>query len=179
MTGLRRTIEARCALPSCHRPLGSVAYVRDGRPYCDLACAEWRGADRRREWRLPLQLETSSEGEGTMKSVESKEARDQAGRWLDEGQRLLNVLVTVLGDYDHLNDRVEAVERENERLRGLVYENEQLRHRLEAAERERDRLLDEMARHLAEIERGQREREEIADRLSLFVNDVMLRLRPQ
>lgn len=114
-----------------------------------------------------------------MKSVESKEARDQAGRWLDEGQRLLNVLVTVLGDYDHLNDRVEAVERENERLRGLVYENEQLRHRLEAAERERDRLLDEMARHLAEIERGQREREEIADRLSLFVNDVMLRLRPQ
>jgi len=114
-----------------------------------------------------------------MTSVESKEARDQAGRWLDEGQRLLNVLLTVVSDYDRLNDRVDAVEQENERLRGLVYENEQLRHRLEAAERERDRLLDEMARRMDELERGQREREEISDRLSQFVNDVMLRLRPQ
>ena len=61
----------------------------------------------------------------------------------------------------------------------MVYENEQLRDRLEAAERERDRLLDEMARRMDEFERGQREREEIADRLSQFVNDVMLRLRPQ
>jgi chromosome segregation ATPase len=156
-----------------------VAYIRAGRLYCDLACAEWQGADRRQEGRLEPPSATAPEGEATMTSVESKEARDQAGRWLDDGQRLLNVLLTVVNDYDRLNDRVEAAEHENERLRGLIYENEQLRHRLEAAERERDRLLDEMARRMAELERGQREREEIADRLSQFVNDVMLRLRSQ
>jgi hypothetical protein len=156
-----------------------VAYIRAGKLYCDLACAEWRGADRRRQWRPEPSSVTAAEGEATMSSVESKEARDQAGRWLDDGQRLLNVLLTVVNDYDRLNDRVEAAEHENERLRGSIYENEQLRHRLEAAEHERDRLLDEMARRMAELERGQREREEIADRLSQFVNDVMLRLRSQ
>ncbi len=114
-----------------------------------------------------------------MISVESKDERSQASRWLEDGQRLLGVLLGVLADYDRLREHVEATERDNERLRGLVYENEQLRNRLDASERESDRLRAELSIAQLEVERGYREREDVADRLTQVMNDLLLRLRPQ
>jgi predicted RNase H-like nuclease (RuvC/YqgF family) len=154
-------------------------YVRDGRGYCSRACAEWFGSDRRRVELPPPVATTGPEGVEPMITVESKDERSQASRWLEDGQRLLGVLLSVLTDYDRLREQAEATERDNERLRGLVYENEQLRNRLEASERECDRLRAELSIAQLEVERGYREREDVADRLTQVTNDLLVRLRPQ
>ena len=73
----------------------------------------------------------------------------------------------------------EASERENERLRGLNYENEQLRNRLETSERLSDQLREEVHRLRTETEHDRKEREEIADLMTTFMNEVLGRLRPQ
>ena len=114
-----------------------------------------------------------------MISLESKEVREQAGHWLEDGQRQLSVLLGLLNDYDRLLELAEASERENERLRGLNYENEQLRNRLETSERQSDQLREEVHRRRTETEQDRKEREEIADLMTTFMNEVLGRLRPQ
>lgn len=114
-----------------------------------------------------------------MIGLESKEVREQAGHWLEDGQRHLGVLLGLLNDYDRLLELAEASERENERLRSLSYEIEQVRNRLETSERQCDQLREEMRRLRAETERHQKERVEIADSLTAFMNEVLSRLRPQ
>jgi hypothetical protein len=47
--GPRRGRAERCALGSCRRQLGSVMYIRVGRLYCDVACADWPAETRRDE----------------------------------------------------------------------------------------------------------------------------------
>jgi len=112
-----------------------------------------------------------------MITVESKETREQAGRWIEEGPRWLSVLGAVLNSYDRLQDRTETAERENERLRGLGYEIEQVRNRLDASERECERLREEVSRLLAEAERSHREREELVEGLTRVLNEALVRLR--
>jgi septal ring factor EnvC (AmiA/AmiB activator) len=112
-------------------------------------------------------------------SLESKEAREQVSHWLEDGQRQLSVLLGLLNDYDRLLELAEASERENERLRGLNYEIEQVRNRLETSERQSDQLREEVHRLRTETERHRKEREEVADSITTFMNEVLGRLRPQ
>ena len=114
-----------------------------------------------------------------MIGLESKEVREQATHWIEDGQRQLGVLLGLLNDYDRLLELAEASERENERLRGMSYENEQLRNRLETSERQCQQLREEVLRFRNETEREQKERMEIADSLTTFMNEVLSRLRPQ
>ena len=67
---------------------------------------------------------------------------------------------------------------EQDRLRGLTYENEQLHNRLEIAERQCERLREELARLRADNERHLKERVEVAEQLSDMMNQLLLRLRP-
>ncbi|MEK7878573.1 MAG: hypothetical protein AAB285_01825, partial [candidate division NC10 bacterium] len=97
-----------------------------------------------------------------MINVESKEEREQASRWIDEAQSKLAILRAVLTGYERLQKAAEAATEENERLRRLVYENEQLRNRVETAERDFERLREEVGQLRAEAERSRKEREEIA-----------------
>jgi len=112
-------------------------------------------------------------------TLESKEVREQLNRWIEDGQHQLAVVLRVMQDYDRFRESLESSERENERLRGLVYENEKLHNRLETAERECELLREEGNRLRGETERNTKEREEIADWLSGTINEVLLRLRPQ
>ena len=169
----------RCALPTCRRPLLSVLYVREGQGYCSDACAEWRGPDRRRTWRSVIDDGIPLEGNSTMSIDEGSDVRHRARQWLDDGEQFRTVLLTVLDDYDRLNDRLAATERENAKLQAVVLDNEDLRRRLELAERESERLREKVGQGLTELERGAREREEIADQLSQIVNDTLARLRSQ
>jgi chromosome segregation ATPase len=114
-----------------------------------------------------------------MAGVESKDARDAARRWVEDGPGQLSVLAGLLHDHDRLRERVETAERERERLRTLTYENEQLHNRVETAERQADRLREEVGRLRTEVEHHQRERAEGAEQLSEVMNQVLLRLRPQ
>jgi len=114
-----------------------------------------------------------------MIGVESKEAREEVRRWVEDGPSQLSVVAGLLHEFDRLRERVETAERERERLRGLTYENEQLHNRVETAERQCERLREEVARLRAEVEQHQRDRTEVAEQLSDVMNQVMLRLRPQ
>lgn len=113
-----------------------------------------------------------------MISVESRETREQTVRWIEDGQRQLTALLALINENDRLRERLEASESENERLRGLAYEIEQLRSRLETSEHQGEQLRIELGKAHAELERHQREREEVAERLTQFMNDVLARLRP-
>jgi len=117
--------------------------------------------------------------EERMISLESKEVREQASHWIEDGQRQLGVLLGLLNDYDRLLELAEASERENERLRGLSYEIEQVRNRLETSERQCDQLREEVHRLRTDTERHQKERVEIADSMTMFMNEVLGRLRPE
>jgi len=81
-------------------------------------------------------------------------------------------------EHDRLRERVESSERENERLRGVTYENEQLRNRLETSERQAEQLRQSMGELRADNDRHQKEREEAAERLNHLVNEIAQRLRP-
>ena len=111
---------------------------------------------------------------------EAKEVREQAVRWLEEGQtQQLGVMLRILQDYDRFREAAESAEKENEQLRGLVYENEKLLHRAETSERECEQLRDEVGQLRAANERHRRDREEVADALTRVLNDALLRLRSQ
>ena len=117
-----------------------------------------------------------------MISVESKEEREQASRWIDEAQSKLAILRAVLNDYARLQRVADSATEENERLRRLAYENEQLRNRVETAERDHERLREEVGQLRAEAERSrkerEKEREEVAERLTQLMNEVLSHLRP-
>lgn len=105
------------------------------------------------------------------------DARDQAGRWLEEAPERLSFLLGLLRDVDRLRERAERAEREQRRLQAVVAEHEQLEVRLAGAEHERDRLRDELSRLRAEHEQYGKERIEVAEQLSDVMNQVLLRLR--
>ena len=110
---------------------------------------------------------------------ERGDSREQVVRWLEEGQRQLPALVGLAHENERLRERLETSENECEKLRGLVYEVEQLRNRSEAAERLGDRLREQLSGAESELERHNRERTELAERVTEFMNDVLLRLRPR
>lgn len=111
---------------------------------------------------------------------ESQTVREQVSRWIEEGQNnYFGAISRVLQDYDRLQGAVESAERENEQLRGLVYEVEKLRNRVETGEHECDQLREEVKHLRAGTERDQREREEIADALTRAMNEALMRLRAQ
>jgi predicted nuclease with TOPRIM domain len=107
------------------------------------------------------------------------DSREQVVRWLEEGQRQLPALVGLVHENGRLRERLEMSESECEKLRGLVYEVEQLRNRSESAERLGDQLREQLGGAAAELERQNRERTELAERLTDFMNDVLVRLRPR
>jgi len=113
-----------------------------------------------------------------MTSVESKEIRDRAVQWLEQGQLQLNVVLGVLQGYDPLERAAEAAAQEIERLRGVVSEMERLRNRVDTLEGECEQLRLEASRLRAETERYRSEREEIADMLSRAMSGLISRLRP-
>jgi len=119
------------------------------------------------------------EGETAMSMDQVGDVRHRARQWLEDGEQALTALLTVLNDYDRVNDRLGETERENAKLQAVVLDNEDLRRRLELAERESERLREEVGQGLIELERGAREREEIADQLSQIMNDTLARLRSQ
>jgi predicted nucleic acid-binding Zn-ribbon protein len=104
---------------------------------------------------------------------------EQVVRWLEEGQRQLPALVGLVHENDRLRERFEMSQSECEKLRGFVYEVEQLRNRTETAERVAERLREQLSGVEAELDRQNRERTELADHLTDFMNDVLLRLRPR
>jgi len=125
-----------------------------------------------------------------MISVESKQGRDnrEVGCRLESGQSRmasllddlaqLAVLTQLLDVHERLRERMEASERENERLRGVTYENEQLRNRLETSESQSEHLRQAMVELRAENERHRKERDEAGERLNHLVNEIAHRLRP-
>jgi geranylgeranyl pyrophosphate synthase len=108
---------------------------------------------------------------------ELRDSREQVVRWLEEGQRQLPALAGLVHENERLRQRLEMSESECEKLRGLVYEVEQLRDRSETAERLGDRLREQLTNAEAELERQNRERTDLAERLTM--NDVLVRLRPR
>jgi geranylgeranyl pyrophosphate synthase len=105
--------------------------------------------------------------------------REQAVRWLEEGQRQLPALVGLVHENERLRERLAMSQSECEKFRGLVYEVEQLRNRSETAEQVGGRLREQLSSAEAELERQNRERVELAERLTDFMNDVLVRLRPR
>ena len=100
-------------------------------------------------------------------------------RWLEEGQRQLPALAALVQENERLRGRLEMAEGECEKLRGLIYEVEQLRDRSATAEKLGDRLREQLNNAEAELERQNRERTDLAERLTDFMNDVLVRLRPR
>ena len=87
-----------------------------------------------------------------MPGVEAPEVRERVGRWIEEGQSLLGVLL------------------------GFLYEYERILNLAESAQRECERLREEVHRLQADTDRYRREREEIAESLSRSLNDLLGRL---
>ena len=112
-----------------------------------------------------------------MRTMAEVEAREQLGRWLEDGQAQINAAQGLIKDYERVLNRAENAEAEVERLRGFVYENEKLRSQVEASEHESGKLRDVILQVRAENERHHREREEVAASLSEFMNGVLQRLR--
>lgn len=111
---------------------------------------------------------------------ESQGVREQVSRWIEDGQNhYLGAMSRILQDFDRLQAAVVTAERENEQLRGLVYENEKLRNRVESSEHESEQLREEVKHLRAGTERHLREREEIADALTRVMNETITRLRTQ
>lgn len=152
-------------------------YIRDGEGFCSEACADRHARDWKPAPMPPCGTLTPSEGVEDMAIVQPKDVRNQASRWLEEGQELVGALLELLSDYERLRDRAESSERENARLHAVASENEQLRHRVVMAEGECGRLRDALTRLEAERERTTREREELAEHLTRVMNEILGRLR--
>jgi chromosome segregation ATPase len=112
-------------------------------------------------------------------SGEPRDSRDQVVRWLEDGQRQMSALLGIVHENERLRERLEAAESESEKLREQAYELEQVRNRAETAERQLERARGQLGEAQAEIERHNREREEVAERLTELMNQVLIRLRPQ
>jgi hypothetical protein len=90
-----------------------------------------------------------------MTSVDAPEVRERVGRWIEEGQSLLGVLLGFLYEYERVLDLADAAQRECERLR------------------------EDVNRLRAEADRYRSERDEIVESLSRCMNDLLARLRSQ
>lgn len=90
-----------------------------------------------------------------MTNVSVGEVRERLIRWVEEGQSLLGVLL------------------------GFLYEYERLKKAADTAERECERLREEVSRLQTETARYRSEHAEVADSVSKFMNELLLRLRPQ
>jgi len=137
------------------------------------------GAERKLRASVSKTLSPEQEGGPIVAMGDPGDSREQVVRWLEEGQRQLPALVGLVHENERLRGRLEMSEGECEKLRGLVYEVEQLRNRSETAERVGDRLREQVSGAEAELERQNREKTELAERLTDFMNDVLLRLRPR
>jgi hypothetical protein len=137
------------------------------------------GAERKLRASVSKTLSPEQEGGRIVAMGDPGDSREQVVRWLEEGQRQLPALVGLVHENERLRGRLEMSEGECEKLRGLVYEVEQLRNRSETAERVGDRLREQVSGAEAELERQNREKTELAERLTDFMNDVLLRLRPR
>jgi predicted RNase H-like nuclease (RuvC/YqgF family) len=114
-----------------------------------------------------------------MASVMAGEEREQVIRWIEEGRNVMGSLLGILNDNDRLKGALDASEKECERLRGMLDELERVRSLAESLQRECDQLHAEVSRLRADNERGQREREEIAQSFTTFMNEAVSRLRTQ
>jgi len=85
--------------------------------------------------------------------------REQVIRWMEEGRHILEIIASLLADYDALKATTEATREQNERL-----------------QREGQQLRDEIARLKAEHERSQKERAEIAQWFSSVMSEAASRL---
>jgi chromosome segregation ATPase len=112
-------------------------------------------------------------------SGESRDSLDQVVRWLEDGQRQISVLLGLVHENERLRGRVETAESERDKLQGLAYEVEQIRNRAESAERQLERARGQLIEAQAEIERDNKEREEVAERLTELTNEILIRLRPK
>jgi hypothetical protein len=81
-----------------------------------------------------------------MIGAEFKDARDRISRWVEDAQSQFPMLLGLLDSFGRLQDRVEAAERDNERLRDVAREHTTLRERAEGAEGECERLRGEVSR---------------------------------
>ena len=113
-----------------------------------------------------------------MTSVAGEE-RERAIRWSEEGRNVLGILLGVLNDYDRLKGAAETAEKERDRLQGMVYELQRSRNQADSLQRECEQLHQEVSRLQAENERYQRERNEIAESITKFMNDALSRLRSE
>ncbi len=114
-----------------------------------------------------------------MTSGEPRDSRDQVVRWLEDGQRQMSALLGLVHENERLRERVETAENEREKLQGLAYELEQVRNRAESAERQLERARGQLIEAQTEIERHNKEREEVAERLTELTNEILMRLRPK
>jgi regulator of replication initiation timing len=85
--------------------------------------------------------------------------RVQVIRWMEEGRHILEVISSLLNDFDQLKATAEAVREQNERL-----------------QREGQQLREEIARLKADNERSQKERTEIAQWFSSVMSEAASRL---
>ncbi len=111
-----------------------------------------------------------------MSGAGSRELRERVSRWIEDGQGQMSALLAILNNYDRLEGVAESAQRERDRLREFLYENERLRNQVDATETECERLREEVARLRAETERYRREREEVADSLAKLLHEVVPRL---
>jgi len=114
-----------------------------------------------------------------MTNVVAGEEREQVIRWIEEGRNVMGSLLGILNDNDRLKGALEVSEKECERLRGTVEELERVRNLAESLQRDCDHLRGEVSRLQADIERGQREREELATSITSFMSETVSRLRAQ
>ena len=85
--------------------------------------------------------------------------RAQVIRWMEDGRHILEVIATLLKDFDQLKATADAAREQNERL-----------------QREGEQLREEIARLKAENDRSQKERAEIAQWFSSVMSEAASRL---
>ncbi len=85
--------------------------------------------------------------------------REQVIRWMEEGRHILEIIASLLTDYDKLKATTEATREQNERL-----------------QREGQQLREDIGRLKAENERSQKERAEIAQWFSSVMSEAASRL---
>ena len=114
-----------------------------------------------------------------MTSVVAGEEREQAIRWIEEGRSVLGMINGILNDYDRLRAAAEAAERERDRLQEMVNELERVRSLAETLQRDCEQLRAERGQLEAEKEQTHKEREDIAQWFTSFMNEAVSRLRTQ
>jgi regulator of replication initiation timing len=85
--------------------------------------------------------------------------REQVIRWMEDGRHILEVIATLLKDFDQLKATADAAREQNERL-----------------QREGEQLREEITRLKAENDRSQKDRAEIAQWFSSVMSEAASRL---